>query len=401
MSIDLAMQRMTEPHRLDMEVNAPRNGHWPFLDLLRFGAALIVLFGHTRGLLFVSFQDIAQAGLGAKLFYFATGIHREGVAIFFAVSGFLVGGAALRALRDKRFDARAYLASRFSRIYLVLLPALVLALLLDWAGRSFLGETRFFAMRPLMPMGLTSDWTWPDMACNLLAVQGIFCRPLGVNPPLWSLGFEWVFYLLAPVLFGLALSRFPRFLKVCAVAALFLSVGYFAGPFVLWLPWLAIWLAGAFASQIAARRSMPLVLAIAGLGAIVTGFVVSRLQVLPVYGTDLMVGLGTALAIANRRILAWCPLQRPIRIGADFSYSLYLIHVPVTVFLGGIVEHLGWPSRLVAPGPHVYAVFIGFVIAALAAAYVFAQATERHTDRLRRLLLGKGPPKPSSVPTPA
>src|SRR5690349_24974086 len=123
---------------------APRGGaHWPFLDLLRLGAALLVLFGHTRGLLFVSFQDIPQAGLGTKIFYFLTGIHREGVAIFFAVSGFLVGGGVWRSLQHGRFKPKAYFASRFARIYIVLLPALALTLLLDWIGRSFLIDTRF------------------------------------------------------------------------------------------------------------------------------------------------------------------------------------------------------------------------------------------------------------------
>lgn len=392
---------MMEPDQLnDTAAAPPRGGHWPFLDLLRFGAALLVLFGHTRGLLFTSFQDVAQAGAGTKIFYFLTGIHREGVAIFFAVSGFLVGGAVWRSLREKRFDAKAYLASRFSRIYLVLLPALALTLLLDWAGRSYLGATRFFGERPLMPMGFTSDWTWPQMACNLAAVQGIFCKPLGANPPLWSLGYEWVFYLLAPILSGIALARFPSLVKACAIALLLLGLGTLAGPFVRWLPWLAIWLAGALAAQVVRERDLPLIVGLAGLAAIAAGFVVSRMQVMPPFGTDLMVGLGTVLAIASRRLLAWCPLRTPVRIGADFSYSLYLIHVPVTVFLGGIIEHFGWPSTLVGPGVPAYAAFAGFVLAALAAAFVFAQVTERHTDRLRRLLLGRRRSTASALPKP-
>ncbi|EIM24727.1 acyltransferase family protein [Microvirga lotononidis] len=392
---------MTEP-KLHAEgaVQLRRGGHWPFLDLLRFGAALLVLFGHTRGLLFTSFQDIAHPGLGTKVFYFLTGIHREGVAIFFAVSGFLVGGAVWRAIRGQRFDPKAYLASRFARIYLVLVPALALALLLDWAGRSFLGDTRFFGERPLMPMGFTSDWTWPQMACNVAAVQGIFCKPLGVNPPLWSLGYEWVFYLIAPILFGLALVRFPRPARVGGIALVLAGIGALAGPLSHWLPWLVIWLAGALAAQIVRARELPLWSGLLGLAVVAAGFVLSRTQSVPVYATDLMVGLGTALAIANGRLLGWCPLRKPVRIGADFSYSLYLIHVPVTVLLGGIIEHFGWHSTLVVPSAPVYAAFAGLVISALVAAFLFAQVTERHTDRVRRFFLERSSLKASAPPTP-
>ncbi|QRM27854.1 acyltransferase [Microvirga sp. VF16] len=381
---------MNEASPPDSSPASSRSGaHWPFLDFLRLGAALLVLFGHTRGLVFVSFQDVAQAGLGTKVFYFLTGIHREGVAIFFAVSGFLVGGGVWRSLQKSRFNAKTYFASRFARIYVVLLPALVLTLLLDWIGRSYLIDTRFFGERPLMPIGVTSDWSWGQIACNLAAVQGIFCKPLGPNPPLWSLGYEWVFYLLAPVLFGTCLAKFPKALKLCVIALLFLGVSSLAGGLLRWTPWFIIWLAGALAAQIVRARDMPMAAGLAGLVVIAAGFFISRLQILPPFGTDLMVGLGTALAIANRPLLSWCPLAGPVRIGADFSYSLYLIHVPVTVFLGGLLEWYGWPSMLVRPSVSAYAAFAGLALAALVAAFAFSVFTERRTGFMRDLLLGR------------
>lgn len=378
-----------------------KNVQWPFLDLLRFSAALLVLFGHTRGLVFASFQDVHQAGFATKLFYFLTGIHREGVAIFFAVSGFLVGGAVWRTILENRFDAKSYLINRFARIYLVLVPALALTFLLDWAGRSFLGETRFYGVRPLMPMGLTSDSDWGQLACNLAAIQGIFCKPLGANPPLWSLGYEWVFYLIAPFLFGLVLPKRLVLVRIFGLVLLLAGMLYLAGNVERWLPWLAIWLAGAWAAQAVRRRELPLAASLAGLVLIGAGFVVSRLQILPPFGTDLMVGIGTALAIANRRLLSWCPFERPVRIGADFSYSLYLIHVPITVCLGGLIERFGGPSSLALPGIPAYAAFTGMVIGALIAAFLFAQATERHTAQFRDMLLGRRRTAASAFSTPA
>ena len=132
--------------------------------------------GIPKDLCSSAFQDIAQAGLGTKAFYFLTGIHREGVAIFFAVSGFLVGGGVWRSLRRSRFDAKVYFASRFARIYVVLLPALVLTLLLDRIGRSYLIDTRFFGERPLMPIGLTSDWTWGQLRLQCRGGAGNFLQ---------------------------------------------------------------------------------------------------------------------------------------------------------------------------------------------------------------------------------
>jgi peptidoglycan/LPS O-acetylase OafA/YrhL len=217
----------------------------------------------------------------------------------------------------------------------------------------------------------------------------MFCLPLGANIPLWSLGFEWVFYLLAPVIFGLCLTELPTLVRVGAVACVFLALSYLTNGFATWLPWLAIWIAGAAAAQAARGRELPLALGVLGLTAIAAGFVVSRLQVLPAVGTDLIVGLGTALAIACRRVLTWCPFERPIRNGANFSYSLYLVHLPVAVFLGGVLESVGWPAVLVAPGGFAYGVFIGTVLAVLAVAYGFAWATERHTGAVRDLLLGR------------
>src|SRR5580704_17059432 len=158
--------------------------HWPFLDLVRFGAALLVLFGHSRGLYFASIADVPDAGIATRLFYLATGLQHEGVVLFFVVSGFLVGGSAWRNIEAGRFDARLYLINRFSRIYLVLIPALALVFILDRLGANFLADTRFYAERPLFPSGVSAGWTWNQIPCHLASLQGVICYPWGADPPL-------------------------------------------------------------------------------------------------------------------------------------------------------------------------------------------------------------------------
>src|SRR5580704_2852923 len=345
--------------------------HWPFLDLVRFGAALLVLFGHARGLYFESITRVPDAGIGTRLFYLLTGLHYEGVMLFFVVSGFLVGGSVWRNIEGRRFDARLYLINRFSRIYLVLIPALVLVFLVEVLGGNLLAQTRFYAMRPLFPSEVADGWTWNQIPCHLAALQGVACAPWGADPPLWSLGWEWLFYLIAPVLFAIwllplrPLLRGITFACLCASLVTLLGIGQ-------WLLWFGIWLAGAGASLVASRRELPILAGLAGLLLCAIALVLSRTALVPGLIADLGVGLGLAIAVSCRKLANAAILESIAARGAAFSYSLYLIHLPVGVFVGGVLERLGWPATLIAPGPAAYAAFALIVAIALACAYLFA-----------------------------
>src|SRR4051812_21945413 len=110
---------------------AQAEGHWALLDLIRFSAALLVLFGHARGLLLEGIGSVQQPTVLIQGLYFLSGLQHEGVVMFFVVSGFLVGGSALRQIAEGRFKYPPYLINRFARIYLVYIPALLLVLVLD------------------------------------------------------------------------------------------------------------------------------------------------------------------------------------------------------------------------------------------------------------------------------
>lgn len=359
--------------------------HWPFLDLVRFGAALLVLFGHARGLYFESIMRVPGAGIFTRFFYLLTGLHYEGVLLFFVVSGFLVGGSVWRNIEGGRFDARLYLINRFSRIYLVLIPALVLVFLVENLGGHLLADTRFYAMRPLFPSEVADGWTWNQIPCHLAALQGVACAPWGADPPLWSLGWEWLFYLIAPALFAICLLRLRSLTRAIVFACLCMSLLSVLG-IGQWLLWLGIWLSGVAASLLASRRELPILAGLAGLLLCVIALVVSRTSVVPGVLADLGVGLGLAIGVSCRKIANANLLEAIAARGASFSYSLYLIHLPIGVFVGGLLEHIGWPATLIAPGLEAYAAFAVIVAVALTCAYFFAQLTEKHTARFRRFL---------------
>ncbi|MBV9740458.1 MAG: acyltransferase [Hyphomicrobiales bacterium] len=359
--------------------------HWPFLDLVRFGAALLVLFGHARGLYFESITRVPDAGILTRLFYLFTGLHYEGVMLFFVVSGFLVGGSAWRNIEVGRFDTRLYLINRFSRIYLVLIPALVLVFLVESLGGHFLADTRFYAMRPLFPSEVANGWTWNQIPCHLAALQGVACAPWGADPPLWSLGWEWLFYLVAPILFAICLLRLRPLTRAIAFGCLWVSLLSVLG-IGQWLLWFGIWLSGVGASLLAMRRKVPVLVGLAGLALCAVALALSRTSLVPGVLADLGVGLGLAIAVSCRKIANAAILESIAARGATFSYSLYLIHLPVGVFVGGVLERLGWPTTLIEPGPTAFAAFALIVATALACAFFFAELTEKHTARFRRFL---------------
>jgi peptidoglycan/LPS O-acetylase OafA/YrhL len=92
-----------------------------YLDMVRFLAALLVLASHACG----------QRLTGGFLWQFKP-YGDEAVTVFFVLSGFVIA----HATATKETTMREYTIARFSRIYSVVLPALVLTALADPIGRS-------------------------------------------------------------------------------------------------------------------------------------------------------------------------------------------------------------------------------------------------------------------------
>jgi peptidoglycan/LPS O-acetylase OafA/YrhL len=118
--------------------------HYDYLDLTRGLAALVVFGGHLRSFLFVPFPQAGPLGWPWKTFYFATGLGHSAVMVFFVLSGFLIGGNVARSVRAGRWSWRDYAVKRMSRLWLVLIPALVLAATFDQFGQHFASGSGFY-----------------------------------------------------------------------------------------------------------------------------------------------------------------------------------------------------------------------------------------------------------------
>ncbi len=77
---------------------APSARRLEHLDMLRGIAAMLVLANHLRAYVFVGHGSLNETNLVTTIFYAATTFGHQAVLVFFALSGFLVGGHVLEAM---------------------------------------------------------------------------------------------------------------------------------------------------------------------------------------------------------------------------------------------------------------------------------------------------------------
>ncbi|MCY1172148.1 acyltransferase family protein [Sphingomonas echinoides] len=124
--------------------------------------------------------------------YFAFPHGEVGVALFFALSGFVIA-PSLTTRPQKEHWARTFYRRRFGRIY----PPYAITLLSCWAIVAGLGLTRHAGPDPLGYAAIL----------GLGFMNGIVRdTPSPFNPPMWSLEVEAQFYILAPLI-GVGLAR--------------------------------------------------------------------------------------------------------------------------------------------------------------------------------------------------
>jgi peptidoglycan/LPS O-acetylase OafA/YrhL len=364
------------------------------LDALRGIAAFSVLLSHVRDFFFVDYGASARHNPLTSAAYLVGSLGHQWVIVFFVLSGYLVGGSVLRSVRTGGWSWRAYLLARMSRLYVVLLPALLLGGALDWLGMYRAGTEAIYtgnAGLQSMPFNVHNTLTWPILAGNSLFLQTIRLPWFGHNPvptfgsngALWSLSYEFWYYLAFPLLvFLLARSQSSK-MRVLSCLGL-LAWGWFVGSNIALLG--LTWLMGALIAFLPAfparrpwTRGLAIAIAMALFGA---GLVQGKLQESSLW-SDLILGLVVTLMIWVTLDCATTPLPafyvHMAHRAARSSYTLYLVHVPMLIFLKAAL-HL--PRAY--PGWHGYLVGAGVLAATVLYAQLVYEAFEKNTDRVRR-----------------
>jgi peptidoglycan/LPS O-acetylase OafA/YrhL len=372
------------------------------LNAIRGAAALVVLLGHTRDLFWSSLNGpLNVAANSAPSHYFLQSTESridrismgdEAVIIFFVLSGYLVGGSVVRDFRAGRWSWKKYLTQRLTRLWIVLLPALLLGVALDSIGlRMFAGADSIYSGPPglcIVPCNLAARLSMRAIAANALFLQTIVTDTAGSNNSLWSLANEFWYYLAFPLCL-LAASKGQRPLRRGIYLALSLAVLTVAGKSISLL--FLIWMLGVLVSV------LPLTIPRRALGFASSSFilllpvvlVLIRRAWLPRYLAEWMVALCFSIVLY---LLLHRSEQAPANVYksvagffSNMSYTLYLVHLPLAVFLCACINT---PWHRWDKSPYHVALFLLLNVTLVFFSHAFYLLFEANTERVRHMLSG-------------
>ena len=352
--------------------SAAVNAHVDVIDAVRGFAALVVAYMHCREINWIGLRaHFRETGLDLwpqSLLAWATAPFAWGsigVPILFVVSGYVIHRRSARQMAAGRLDFSTpdFLLRRLIRIYPTFLAAIFLTFVCDYFTRGIVDHPKL------------GDASFKTLLGNVLGLQGILSGPWGSNGPLWSLAIEIQFYAFYPLALALR-SRIGATPMLLAAAVpsllgwLFLERRGLAAFPQFYLSW---WIGAWLADREAASESLPgwwLALPVVFIPA--GAYFTSEPSFLNF--TLWSIGVAPVLAwlVASRSRLA--RVRTPLHVCGDFSYSIYVTHLPVVVLANALLFGGAKPASI------LYS--FGIATGAVAVAWLFYLVAERPFVRL-------------------
>ena len=302
-----------------------------FMDTLRVLAAITVFYGHAYAQWFTT--------IGYDYGAFDWG--HVSVVVFFALSGYVIA----HTTKGNNRGPSLYAQSRLSRLSSVVIPTLIVTALI---------EISIKLLNPDFAMHYTRGLTLPRYLMSGLYLNEVwfFSASPPINGPLWSLSFEFWYY----VIFGCFFYRTKNWISI----ALIFITCLIAGPKILAM--MPIWILGNLAYRIHNPMKNQ-----AGTWIIVfASFLIAMViaPILPSYPynlgsaplffagkfiTDFIVGIFVAIALwalpggyglprsADKGNKAMVVLRK----FADLTFPLYVLHDPLLILFRSI-----WATKL-------------------------------------------------------
>jgi len=299
-----------------------------YLDLLRIFAAFGVFFGHANFGWFSN--NLFPGDLGHKF-----------VTIFFVLSGYLIAFT----VDKKNKGLKRYLIDRFSRLYSVVIPALVFTYLIDFIGKHF---NPGFYLPLISPNNQIERFILN--ATFLQQIWGLSTMPSS-NSPFWSISYEfWYYMLFAVFCYVKGTGRYIGFLLISLLIGI---------KILLLLP---VWIFGVLAYKFSGKYIMDeriaKILFAVSLVAIVFFTFYWDFSVFPsrfpfgkaplffsakfvfewTYGSIIALNIFCFNAITFK--FMWpVPVSKAIKYLSSVTFSLYLFHLPILIFIASMVHY--------------------------------------------------------------
>lgn len=307
------------------------------LESLRGISAIVVLFSHCF-----------QAFIGpfdTSIYSWIRLLGQAAVMIFFALSGYLIGYSIQHNIHQHgQFNLHHYARQRGRRILPPFLFAMGLTLVL-YLLAPLLFTSHTHAFQHSFGMMIRTDYNVDMMEFfgSLLFLNGFVTPTVSANAALWSLSYEVWFYVLAGFLPFLKNSEIAKigFFMVLAILSL-LNIQFF----IYFLVWLSAFACSFRYIQLRfLNRLQSVKLALVGLAFLIACFDAYQFQLIDEaqqYRAANFAPFNFCVGLAFSCWLVQLQHQRshyhPVWVqSADFSYTLYVTHFPLLLFILGCI----------------------------------------------------------------
>ena len=360
--------------------------HLPWLDLIRFTAAFLVVIRHVRCEMLQTYSMLQpeSQNVFTQMMYYVTGMGKTGVLIFFILSGFLVGGKNLSRALAGNISIKNYIIDRAVRIGVPLLGSLILVLLVDQIQVVFDIDDKEVSY------GLVARHSVMEILGNMFGLQGVLVGDAG--GVFWTLAYEIWFYVLIGGALAVMYKTNKESIKYIGWGIICLALLVFS---FLEFVWLTILMSGVMAYYFS-KRPMPERFFRTALVCFICLIIImpfasethtSRFVLkIPSEVLEVLAGFSGAVVVGGlvnyrpRRRFA-CRINNAGTFLASFSYSLYLTHYQVIRIMRTVgIEQYNYISI------KTIAIFVCEVVACMLFAYLFYSITEKQTNSINNYI---------------
>lgn len=293
----------------------------------------------------------------------------QAVMVFFVLSGYFISSTVLKAVKENRWSWTDYLLKRIVRLWIVLIPCLILTFLWAEVQLSIFGSDQ----------EITKNLDLKTLIGNLFFLQGILVEPFGLNGPLWSLSYEFWYYMMFPCLVLLICSKksFHRLVYAFLIILISLVIG---GKITLYF---LVWLLGAVIPlikplNIKNRLLISILFILSTLSVLISMKAYVFFEGLPQIIPDLCIGVCFSVwmflvisVFANRTSKSRFGIPKRL---AGFSYTLYLSHYPLANIIFAWIGSSLW---IYSDTPFIVKILLAAAV--LLYAWILSLLTEKHT----------------------